>query len=323
MRILKMILSISLILFLLFTPAELSLRARESFADSRFIRTTERYNGTIVLYHIVRERPFQGSLTAWLTARAEAYEKKHKGTYILIEGMDEAHFLERIEQGRVPDAYSFFSGSLWADRLCEIPDLCIPFKEGISQTAKAVPYGFTGYVKLTKTDQTAGTKIYTNQPVLSARIGVDQPIEEEDKADTLYLDLRRAADLIRYREGFASAAIEPLDNVTEAVCWLGIDQNCDPRKYDVILDFFNELLTCDDQLKLNELGMLSVRSDVRDVPPDPMLRSVFKEYRSIRTFDPFLWQREYDALLEDALLTLRGDPEARNRFTIRLQELYS
>ena len=323
MKGLKTFLSALLILFLLFTPAELAVKAKESFTDARFVRTENRYKGTIMLYHVVRERPYQGSLTAWLTARAEEFEKRHKGTFIMIEGMDEKAFLERIEQGRVPDAYSFFSGSLWEDRLCALPDLCISFRDGISQNAKAIPYGYTGFVRLTKDAHSSENRVYSDRPVLAARIGLRDLAADEGKADALYVDLRKAGDLIRYREGYASATIQPVDNVTESVCWLGVDRECDAAKYEVLLSFFNELLSEEAQRKLNELGMLSVRSDVRDVPPDPSLKAVFNAYQTVRTFDPFRWAIEYDALLEDAEDSIRGDDDARVRFTIRLQELYS
>jgi len=316
-------LCIAMIAFLLFTPKFLVTHAKDSFVDARFVRTSDRYNGTIVLYHVVTERPYTGSLTAWLTTRAETYEKKHKGTYFLIEGMDEKEFLERIESGRIPDAYSFFTGSVWEDRLCALPDLHLPLRDGIVQAERAIPYGYSGFVKISKSADSNEKSIFTNHPVLAARLGIETLVESEDKADTLYVDLRRAGDLIRYHEEYMSAEISPIDDVSEAVCWLGIDRNCDPNKCEVILDFCNDLLSVDEQIKLNELGMLSVRNDVADVPPDVSLKKVFKTYRTVKTFDPFLWQREYDALLSDALLALNGDTDARKRFTIRLQELYS
>ena len=312
-----------LVLFLLFTPAHLASRAKDSFRDARFERKPDLYRGTIVLYHIVRERPYTGSLTAWLTARAEKFEKQHKGTYILIEGMDERTFLERIGQGRIPDAYSFFSGSLWKDRLCELPDFGIPFRDGLTQNTVSIPYAFTGFAKITKQDGSSSRRVYANCPVTAARIGLHDLTADEEKADVLYVDLRRAGDLIRYHKGFENALIDPVDNITEAVCWLGVDRGCEPQKYDAIVAFFHDLLLNEAQIKLNELGMLSVRNDIRDVPPDPILNNVFTEYCSVQTFDPFRWQREYDSVLEDAILSLKGDSEAMSRFTIRLQDLYS
>ena len=322
MKILKPVLCSLLVVFLAFTPARLVSGARASFVDTRFVRSTERYNGTIVLYHVVRERPYVGSLSNWLAMRAEAYEKKHKGTYFLVEAMDEAEFMERIERGRPADAYSFFSGSLWEDRLAELPDFRIPFRQGIFQTGKAIPYAYSGFVRLVKSSDRSGENVYTNHPVLAARAGAVQTVQSEEKAETLYLDLRRAGDLIRYRDAFSSAKMFPVDNVTEAVCWLGIDRNAEEKKKEVILDFMQYLLEPDVQPLLNALGMMSVRRDVRNEPPDASLKAVFRTYETVVTFDPFRWQLEYDSLYEDAVLALKGDSDAGTRFTIRLQELY-
>lgn len=291
--------------------------------DTRFVRDTDGYTGSIVLYHIVRHRPYEGSLTQWLRLRAAEYEKKHKGTYIEIEGMDEADFFERIEQGRLPDAYSFFSGTLYPDRMRTLTDLAVPYKDGIKDTARCIPYGFTGYCRLVRSPDGIGKTVYFANDLLAVYSGAEGEDASEEHADVLYLDLRRAGDLIRYRDGFALASIEPIDNFTDAVCWMGIDRDTDDRKADAILDFIAYLTSADVQKTLASIGMLSVRSDVRDVPPEASLKNIFKTYSSVRTVDPFLWQSCYDTLSEDAALARRGDRQAFERFTKRLRECCS
>lgn len=309
-----------MVAFLLFTPAWLVRGAQDPFVDARFVRKTDAYHGSILLYHIVRQRPYEGSLTQWLKARAAAYEKKHKGTYIEIEGMDEAAFYERMERGRRPDAYSFFSGTLYPDRLTEIPDLMIPLREGLTSTDRCVPYCYTGYLKLVKTPENPGEKAYYADDVLAARLGAGENDASEMKADVLYLDFRRAGDLIRYSDGFALSETEPLDNFTDAVCWLGVDRETDDRKAEVIRDFIGFLLAPDAQQTLNALGLLSVRSDVKNVPPSALLKQVFRTYETVETVDPFRWNAQYDALLLDARLARTGDEDAKARFFNRLRE---
>ncbi len=320
MKILRIGLCIGMICFLLFSPKDLIEGAQASFVDARFVRPTDRYTGSIVLYHIVRHRPYTGSLTQWLRTRAEAYEKKHKGTYIEIEGMDEQHFWERMENGRRPDAYSFFSGTLYADRLTTVPDLGFTYRDGLFQTERCLPYCYTGYCRLDKTPGAAHEEAYYANDILAARTDAKMRSSSEEDADTLYLDLRRAGDLIRYRDGFTLAGIEPIDSFTDAVCWLGIDRETDREKSEVILDFAAFLLSPESQQTLNALGLLSVRADIRNAPPDPVLKRVFRQYESVATVDPFRWYAEYDALCEDAALSLAGDPDAHTRFTNRLRE---
>lgn len=320
MKILRTVLCAAMICFLLFTPAKLVQGAQKSYVDPRFERDPDRYTGSIVLYHIVRHRPYAGSLTQWLKRRAEAYEKKHKGTYIEIEGMDEKTFAERIESGRRPDAYSFFSGSLYADRLQSIPDLSIPLREGLFLADRCVPYCFSGYCKLLKHPEGAGEKTYYADEILAARLDAGENMASEEKADVLFLDLRRAGDLIRYKDGFGLSTIEPIDSFTDAVCWIGVDRETDAAKTAVILDFTAFLLTQESQQTLDALGLFSVRSDVRQTPPDPILKPIYKAYQKIETVDPFLWQQNYDALCDDAARSRKGDAEAHTRFTNRLRE---
>ena len=143
MRVFRTVCCCALVVFLLFTPAALKNAAQKSFTDARFVRKGKGYQGTIVLYHIVRQRPYTGSLTKWLNDRAEAYEKKHRGTHIAVEGMDDTAFLERLEYGRTADAYSFFSGSVWEELLQPLEDAGTPYREGLFQTERCVPYAYS------------------------------------------------------------------------------------------------------------------------------------------------------------------------------------
>lgn len=318
MKIFRVLLCIGMICFLALSPKALTKGAQKTFVDTRFVRKKDRYNGSIVVYHIVRHRPYSGSLSQWLKTRALAYEKKHKGTYIEIEGMDEQHFFERMESGRRPDVYSFFSGTLYRDRLKEIDDLLFPYRDGLFQTDRCVPYCYTGYCKLVKTAD--GNKVYYANDMLAARDGGGENEVTEERADILFLDMRRAGDLIRYRDGFTLAAMEPIDGFTDAVCWMGIDRDTDERKSAVILDFLSFLLTPESQQTLNALGLMSVRSDVKNTPPEPGLKRLFRAYDTVVTVDPFLWNTAYDSLIEDASLSRKGDTQAHERFVNRLRE---
>ena len=321
MKIVRMILCAGMVLFLLFSPGVLASRAQESFVDARFLRTEEPYKGSIVIYHVVRHRPYSGSLTQWLKGCAEKYEKRHKGVFFEIEGMSEETLNERLESGRRPDAYSFFSGSLYSDRLLSLPAYDVPLRSGFFMTDQAAPYCCSGYCKLIKTPDGEGDRTYYANDILAARNGAGKDDASEEKADVLYLDWRRAGDLIRYKDGYALAKIEPIDDFTDAVCWLGIERDDDPKKAEAIKGFIAFLLEPEQQQSLNALGLLSVRSDVRNVPPEASLKAVFKRYEQVTTVDPFAWYRAYDALSADAALSRDGDESARARFTNRLHEL--
>ena len=321
MKVWRTIGCIGMILFLLFTPQMLAEKAQEKFVDTRFVREKDRYEGTVVLYHIVRHRPYIGSLSAWLQRQAEAFEKKHKGIYIEVEGMDEAAFYERLEYGRRPDAYSFFSGSLYDDLLQPMESFDLPLREGLFSTERCVPYCYSGYCMLKKDPSGGEAKRFCEDDVPAARLGMGENEVPEEKADVLVTDLRRAGDLIRYRDGFALSELQPIDCFTDIVCWLGIDRNADAEKAAVLRAFYLWLLSADCQETLSGLGLLSVRSDVKNVPADALLKKVFAAYETVETVEPFRWYAEYDTLAEDAAAARRGDADAAQRFTNRLQEL--
>ena len=321
MKALKTILSILMILFLVFTPKALAAAAQTRFVDARFVRKEQAYRGTITMYHIVRQRPYSGSLSNWLQKRADEYEKKHRGSVIAVEGMDEATFYERLAHGRRADAYSFFSGSVYRDLLSDLPEMSVPLREGLKQTDRAIPYCYSGYARLLRNQTEANTKQYCASDVLAAYLDAGENNAEEKNADELCLDLRRAGDLIRYVDGFETAEIKPIDNFTDAVCWIGIDRDTSTEKHAVIESFIEWLLREESQQKLNALGLLSVRADVRDNAPESMLKEVFKTYETLVTVDPFRWYAEFDALSADARLARSGDAEAKARFAKRLRDL--
>lgn len=310
-----------MVLFLLFTPRILVENAQREFVDARFVRKAERYTETIVLYHIARSRPYIGSLTSWLQKQADAFEKKHTGAYIAVEGMDEAAFYERLEYGRRADAYSFFSGSLYDDLLQPFDGFELPLREGLFRTDRCVPYGYSGYCKLIRNPAHAEETPFCDNDVLAARLGVRENGAKEEKAEVLITDLRHAGDLIRYRDGFALSELQPVDAFTDAVCWLGIDRDTNDEKTEIIRAFFDWLLNAENQQTLNRLGMLSVRADVGNEAPETLLKGIFKTYETVKTVDPFRWYAEYDTLREDAALARTGDADAAQRFTKRLQEL--
>ena len=321
MKICKTVLCVILVLFLLFTPKYLVLGAKQQFVDTRFVRDENRYRGIVTMYHIVRHRPYLGSLTSWLQKRADEYEKKHRGSSIAVEGMSEETFAERMAHGRRADAYSFFSGSLYPDLLKSFETETCDLREGLFCTGRCVPYCYTGYVKLERNPTDSAQKTYYANDVLAAYLGGAADTAEERKADTLYLDLRRAGDLMRYQDGFASAQLDAIDNFTDAVCWIGIDRDTDAQKTEVLRSFIQWLLSESAQEKLSALGLFSVRTDIRNTATEAILKPVCKVYQTVRTVDPFLWYEQYDALAQDARNARNGDAEALARFQKRFEEL--
>ena len=106
-----------ILLFLLYAGPRVGAGTGESFyVKSRQLQPPD-YVGTLTLYHIVTCKTYQGSVTAFLTERAEAFNKRNFGVRITVEGMGEKDFWERMSYGRRADMYSFFSGALYEELL--------------------------------------------------------------------------------------------------------------------------------------------------------------------------------------------------------------
>lgn len=268
------------------------------------------YTGSATLYHIVSARTFSGSVTRWLETQAAAYEKKHRGTFIRIEGMNEQTFWERIEYGRVPDGYSFFGGTLDRDRLQPVGLSPEGLREGLPQTEYAVPYCYTGYAALSSDQPKA--PLPESDPI--ARKMAKEPVPD----GAAFVDLRTAGDALASEQYGPSYAIAPIGNYTDAVCWLGIDRNTPADKAEALRGFFAFLCSLDRQRQLVSLGAFPVLSEAEDAPAFPALGPFYEAYRTVLTPDPFLLHAERAALTEDVAAS---DERADARFRERMQRI--
>ena len=199
-----------ILLFLLYAGPRVGAGTGESFyVKSRQLQPPD-YVGTLTLYHIVTCKTYQGSVTAFLTERAEAFNKRHFGVRITVEGMGEADFWERMAYGRRADMYSFFSGVLYEELLQEVdfaPETDL--RPGLTLTPYAAPWCFSGYVK---------TTVGETDPVATLANGATGTV----------LDLRAWGDIQREGEMGADAAVAGA--FTDQVCYLGVDRNTDEEK---------------------------------------------------------------------------------------------
>ena len=308
MKIRRLFLCILLLLTAVFGPNYLVPLAQRDFFAEQYRRDPPKFSGTIVLYHIVTQRTYSGSVTDWLQAQADAYEKKHRGVHILVEGMTEPYFLQRLEYDRLPDGYSFFSGALSEDRLQPIGLTTDGLRSGLFDTAFAVPYLYSGYALLT-----------AGQPKIP--IPQTEPIaqltSEARTEDCVAVALRTLGDRLRDEQYGAAYVTKPIGTFTDAVCWLGIAHDTPEEKAEALRGFYAYLREEKQQQKLFALNAFSVLDSVRDSVAQP-LETIAQVYRSVCTPDPFLWEEQHTALLADATEAMNGSEEARRRFAERL-----
>ncbi len=303
-----------------FSPRYLVEQSRRDFFAELRRKDPPGFAGTLVLYHIVSERTYAGSVTAWLQTQADAYGKKHKGTHILVEGMTEPLFWERIAYGRVPDGYSFFSGTLPKDRLQALDAEIVALRPGLFDTAYAVPYFYSGNARLS----TEQSKVPLPLQKEIAAMMAEKPGETDTPPVPAYAvvaDLRTVGDALRNEQYGESYTTGSVGNYTDAVCWLGVQSGVSKERTEALRGFYSYLRTEAVQQKLGAIGAMSVLTSVEDAVPNPMLKNIYAAYVTVRTPEPFRLQAERDALLADAVAGLSGDADAARRFTERMTSL--
>lgn len=296
--LLRAVVALLILAFLVRVGPTVGAAAGDSFYVQNRQPAAPDYVGTITLYHIVTHRTYQGSVTAFLQERAEAFNKQHFGVRIAVEGMGEQDFVERLSYGRRADMYSFFSGALYEELLQAAtfaPEA--PLRPGLAVTSYAAPWFFSGYVQ---------TEAGETSPVAALANGAVGTV----------LDLRAWGDLQRSGEGRGEASFA--GPFTDQVCYLGVDRNTSSKKTEWCLKFYDFLLSEPVQRMLPALGAFSVRTDTPCPYGDGLLVKLDRSYEAVTVPDPFRYHVHRTKLLEEAEAALKGDEAAKNNFFQRL-----
>ena len=287
-----------ILLFLLYAGPRVGEGTGESFYVKNRQLAKPEYAGTITLYHVVTRRTYQGSVTAFLQERAEAFNQRHFGVRVTVEGMGEDDFWERLSYGRRADMYSFFSGALY-EELLQAADFSpeTELRPGLFVTPYAAPWCFSGYVRAEGAE---------NEPVAALANGADGSV----------VDLRAWGD--RQRVGEVNVEAAWAGPFTDQVCYLGVGRNTEERKARWCLLFYEFLLSEPSQRLLSSLGAFSVRRDVLCPYGNGLLFDMDRAYGQITAPDPFLYYTHRTKLSEEATAALQGDEAAKNNFFQRL-----
>lgn len=307
--------------FLIFSPGYLVKTAeRDSYLENLEV-SAPKWQGMIVIYHIVTHKTYQGSVTYYLKTQAEAFERKNRGVFIQVVGMDEATYLERLSYGRRPDAYSFYAGTIYSEQLQPIDTEFDGFIEGLPNNELVTPYFFSGYVSC-KNEAAKGDGIFVSSDLQAARLGILSTSDDnngfvEGRCKNTVVDLRRFGDIKR-SEKIADYKMEAVDTFTDIVCYIGVSKDTDSDKAYWIERFISWLLEDKAQQELTSLGAFSVKRDCEQVFAANELNQLKKTYCTVSTVDPFVFYSNRAALFEEAQRAIEGDESAKKRFLERL-----
>lgn len=325
--IMRALLAVGILLYLVLMPGVLSQgRGVDFYRQNRVLKEVS-YEGTFVLYHVAREKTYQGSVTKFLKTLAEGYEKTHYGLHIEVVGMGEEDFLERLDMGREPDMVSFFSGQLPKEQLRSMDWGELPaFRPGLSASEYACPWLFSGYVYsaplLEEGEKVQGEGNYIS-PIAGAYYGLlegDKSLEAyaAGKAQGGLTDLRAYGDLVRKGTEWQGQAA---GSFTDEVCYMGVFRRGREGSEECLRSFMTYILEEKQQGSLSALGAFSVLEKgwgTFSGGEGEVLKRVDRAYEEVVCPEPFLYYSHRAALLEEAEGTLAGDEGAEKRFFERL-----
>lgn len=349
MRLFRYAAAVLIVAYLILTP-DLIRRglAREPYVEWL---TPEKpaWEGRIELWHIVSFKVWQGSVTHYLEERAAAYGAGHTGVHIEVIGMTVAQFESRVARGAFPDAYSFPTGLLYAERL-QATDYGTPeFRGNICAAAVdgetyAVPWMMSGYFlagnmqlmakyHLTMPEQAdaeflqsvlsvdAGAPQLAMPALLAARAGLGGALAADGdftggRAALAVLDARTVGELVR--GAGMPLSVLPYASWTDQVQYLGASRQTDAARAAIVADFAEFLLSDGEQNRLSTLGALPVTAAAAPAYTAPEVETLWEAASEPVAPEPFAYQRHRDALEAEAAAALAGDEYAKKSFWERL-----
>lgn len=315
-------------LYLLLMPPVLSKGRGENFYRQNRMGEEITYEGTFVLYHVAREKTFQGSVTKFLKTLAEGFEKTRYGLRIEVVGMGEEDFLERLSMGREPDLVSFFSGQLPEEQLRSMDWGTLPaLRPGLKAGEYACPWLFSGYVysapNLEEGEKVQGEGVYL-APIAGAYYGLQGGGKRAEdyaagKTEGGLTDLRAYGDLLRGEKAGMWAAA-PCGNFTDQVCYMGVFRRGREGSEKCLQAFMHYILGEKSQGALSALGAFSVLEQGWGSfsAASEVLSKADRAYETVVCPDPFLYYAHKSALQEEAEGALAGETGAEKRFFERL-----
>ena len=349
-----------ILLFLILSPRWIRAGLSRDPGGQVFRREAPEWYGIVDIWHIASFKPYVGSLTSFLAERAAAFEKDHPGIHIRVTGLTEKQFQERIDRGDFPDAYSFAAGTLYEEQLAafspEVPDLVAPARpaEG-SGGLYALPYCISGYALAVNTQQlyqagltlpeegdTQGELAFLQEAlsgtgktsglfapaVLSAKMGLRGSLSTREdflagKALAALSDHYTVGSVGRNEKQNLLLEARPCFAYSDLVQYIGPGRNADEHHRQAIAAFAEYLLSEPVQQRLGTLGLMPV-VEVQEAMAfsDPLPEAFYVGYRNLRTPDPFLYQKNRDALLSEAERLLCGDESGLAAFQERFAVVF-
>ncbi len=218
-----------------------------------FMHETEPTSAIIKVWHIVKFKPFSGSLGGWLKERAKSFSKRYVNVYFDVVSMSEDEAEEQLLRGETPDVISFACGT-------QPSELFREFSSKEDMRLLAVPYCASGYLLVYDPD----AALETDLDELAETAGT--PAEfRSGKASSCICDIRAAGDLLRacLRGKCPSFEAEPINGENDLVQYAGLYRDIDDIKLPYASGFIEYLVSESSQTSLVSIGLLPVDGNIK------------------------------------------------------------
>lgn len=228
----------------------------------------EPFSGVITCWHVVRFKPYIGSMGAWLEKYAKRMEKRHFGVYVEIESITEAEAARRTAAGLFPDIISFPRGFLSEGDLIEMQsESTIP-----SLRARAVAASCELLLFYPEKTDAEGEALI--------EFAKEHTVEEFKslKAPCCICDARGAGDMRRLADAGKAEHFEimPFKKETELVQFIGIGRAVSAEKLPYTVEFIDLVLSENAQSELADLGLLPMNESVHPSPEWSFLSEAYR-----------------------------------------------
>ncbi|MEG1559480.1 MAG: hypothetical protein RRY79_01075 [Clostridia bacterium] len=335
------VMTIALILFLIFAPGSIIKNVnRNIYREWREIENPDRAC-IITVWHIVKFKAPEGSITVLLDEIASGIEKENFGIYFEVLGMDENEYRERLTSGDSCDIISFPMGLIYSDELLSLETsltetLKSPLKNiGMDGDLRALPYMYSYYQLILNEDALAKKNLilddidflnddlngknlgnFSGNPIIGALLGIKSEILPSDAffsnaSAALLSDARMSFDAMhQYENGKGSlTGAYDISDYTDLVQLLGIEKNIANEKMQYAENFIRRLLDKKAQKKISEMQAFSVLSggDIGEIAGKTIANSPIVP-------NAFLYKHEIAALIEYAKKTTLDSASGSTEF---------
>ncbi|MBR0134657.1 MAG: hypothetical protein IJM18_00520 [Clostridia bacterium] len=259
-KTIAVILLIAVLLALILLPAYVDDLIAYSSPTERRAAGSETFKGIITVWHVVRFKPYRGSVGNWLKRIASKLEKRHFGVYLSVDSMSEERAGERIANGEQPDIISFPAGAFNHSALKPLDPSLIDITADRfgSVTEKALPYAASCRLLLTRAgkpeDVKAEAEAAKTASLEAFKLG---------RADRCIADARITGDLIRASDSGKTAPFDvyAFEESTELVQFIGITETAADAKLAYAYEFISLMLSDTMQRELCSLGLFPLFLD--------------------------------------------------------------